>query len=276
MNYATLMVHLDLAAANEALLRITGDLAEIFGANVIGIAACHPVNVVCGYAHVSRELIDQDRRQIAKEMRAAEEGFRAALRDRVPDLQWRSTTAFSSLADYIAREARAADLLITGPDNRGSTFAPSRQAELGDLVLRLGRPMLIIPTATARLDLAHVVIGWKDRREARRAVWDAMPLLVKAGKVTVVEITAKERLTRAQRHVTDVAERLKRHGINAEPLALPRIEGNALQLDRIADEMGAGLIVAGAYGHARLREWILGGMTRDLLLRPHRATLLSH
>jgi nucleotide-binding universal stress UspA family protein len=148
---------------------------------------------------------------------------------------------------------------------------------MGDLVMQVGRPILIVPAAADKLKLERVVVFWKETREARRAAFDALPLLKKAVNVVVAEIAAEEDLAAVRTHLEEVVGWLKRHGVVAEVLALPSTGDDATGLNAIAEEQGADIIVAGAYGHGRLREWAFGGVTSDLLLRPQdRCSLVSH
>jgi nucleotide-binding universal stress UspA family protein len=269
------MVHLELGVSNAALLEIAGDLAERFHAGLIGIAACQPMQIY-GEGYVSGDLIEQDREQTEKEFKEAEAEFRSALQTRVGALEWRSAMMFSPLSAYLAGEARSADLVIAGVAS-GALLDASRRVNTGDLVIQVGRPVLIVPTAADKLKLERVVVGWKDTREARRAASDALPLLKKAAHVAVVEIAAEEDLAAGRTHLEDVVGWLKRHGVVAVSLAAPSTGDDATQLNAIAEEQGADVIVAGAYGHSRLREWVLGGVTRDLLLRAKaRCSLVSH
>ena len=275
MTYGTLMVHLELGRSNAGLLQITGDLAERFHASVIGIAACQPMQIVYGDGFISGDIYEQDRQELDKEMKAAEAEFRSALQTRAATLEWRSTVMFTLLSDYLAREARSADLIITGIAS-GDLFDSSRSVSTGDLVMRAGRPVLVVPSAASKVKLDRVVVGWKDTREARRAVSDALPLLKGASHVAVVEIAVEEELAAARTQIEDVAGWLNRHGIKAECLTSPSTGDDATALYAMAQDQGADLIVAGAYGHSRLREWALGGVTRDLLLRANWCLLLSH
>jgi nucleotide-binding universal stress UspA family protein len=275
VTYETLMVHLEIGRSNAGLLQIAGDLAERFHASVIGIAACQPMQIFYGDGFVSGDLIAQDRDAITKELMDAEAEFRSALQTRVATLEWRSMVVFVSLADYLAREARSADLVITGAAS-GGLFGSSRAVNMGDLVMQVGRPVFIVPAAVDKLRLERVVVGWKDTRETRRAVSDALPLLKNADHVVVVEIADQEELAAARMHLDDVLGWLKRHGIVAKPLALSSTGDDTNQLYTIAHEQDADVIVAGAYGHSRLREWVLGGVTHDLLLRADLCTLMSH
>ena len=275
MTYGTLMVHLELGRSNASLLQIAGDLAERFHASVIGIAACQPMQIVYGDGFISGDIYEQDRQELDKEMKAAEAEFRSALQTRAVTLEWRSTVMFTLLSDYLAREARSADLVITGIAS-GDLFDSSRSVNTGDLVMRAGRPVLVVPAAAGKVKLDRIVVGWKDTREARRAVSDALPLLKGASHVAVVEIAVEEELAAARTQIEDVAGWLNRHGIKAECLTSPSTGDDATALYAMAQDQGADVIVAGAYGHSRLREWALGGVTRDLLLRANWCSLLSH
>jgi nucleotide-binding universal stress UspA family protein len=135
---------------------------------------------------------------------------------------------------------------------------------------------LIVPDAVASLRAEHVVIGWKDTREARRAVQDALGFLREAIRVTVVETCQSGEEAAAQEHIDDVARYLTRHLIGGGPRVIIHQEGSgAAQLIRLAQDEGADLIVTGAYGHSRLGE-VFGGMTRDLLASSPVCCLMSH
>lgn len=275
MTYATLMVHLDLGRSNAGLLQIASDLAVRFHAGVIGIAACQPMQIVYGDGYVSGDFIEKDREEIERQMKEAEAEFRSALQPHVGTLEWRSTVTFETLSDYLARNARSADIVITNVAS-GRLLDTSRRLNAGDLVMQVGRPVLIVPPAADKLKLERVVVAWKDRRETRRAAFDALPFLKKAAHVVVVEIAAEEELDAARTRLEDVVTWLKHHGVVAVSLPSRSSGDDASRLNAIAHEQRADVIVAGAYGHNRVREWALGGVTRDLLLRADRCSLLSH
>jgi nucleotide-binding universal stress UspA family protein len=273
---ASLMVHLGLGHSNLALLQVAGDVAEQLDAGLIGIVACQPLQITYGDGYGIGDLIEQDQEELAKEIKEAEAEFRSALQKRIRSLEWRSSVRFASLSDYLARQARCVDLVITGVDRSGSMFDSSRHANVGDLVMQVGRPVLVVPASMDKFKLERVVIGWKDTRETRRAAFDALPLLKRAAHVTVVEIAVEDELAAARAHLEDVVGWLKRHGVPAQSLASPSTGDDATRLNAIAEEQGADLLVAGAYGHSRLREWVLGGVTRELLLHGSRCSLVSH
>jgi nucleotide-binding universal stress UspA family protein len=224
--------------------------------------------------YVSGDLMDQDRADIDAGLAAAQAEFNAALAPRAIKLEWRSALTLQPLHEYVAAEARSADLVITCATEAGSFHLPTRHADTGDLVMQAGRPVLVASPRAERLQLEQVIVGWKDTREARRAVANALPLLLRASRVTVVEISADAEP--ADKRVGEVALWLQRHGVNAAPMTARPCSDDRSGLRAVAREQGADLIVAGAYGHSRLREWVLGGVTRDLLKRPDGCVLLSH
>jgi nucleotide-binding universal stress UspA family protein len=123
----------------------------------------------------------------------------------------------------------------------------------------------------------HVLIAWKDTREARRAVSDALPFLHSATHVTIVGICETEDEGSVSKQVNDVADYLARHGISGDPRVIPdRGVSAAEQLTNLARKEGADFLVAGAYGHSRLGEWFFGGVTRNLLAASPICCLMSH
>jgi len=281
MAYKTILVHLKLGAANDTLLKITGELAQRFRSRIIGVVVSQPLpelypamQTAYGNGLTGEDISDTDRKVTDRRIHEAEQEFRTALRGY--DLEWRSTVTKNSRSEYVARQCRSADLLITSPVYDGRFVDQSQKLSIGDIVLHAGRPVLLIPPDTEHLDLDCAVVGWKDTREARRAAADSLPLLAFAKRVVVAEITARQDIADSKRHVEEVVGWLRAHDVAAEA----RIESykgvESGQLDFIARECGAGLFVAGAYGHTRFREWVIGGVTMDLLLHPKRPTLVSH
>ena len=152
-----------------------------------------------------------------------------------------------------------------------------RTLDTGAAILGAGRPFLVVPAAVKSLAADHIVVGWKDTREARRAVQDALPFLHEAKRVTVMEICEKDEMDIARNHVDDVVLYLARHRIKAERRVEIQAHGSgADQIIGLAEDEGADLLVTGAYGHSRLNEWVFGGMTRDLLSSSPICCLMSH
>lgn len=269
--YAAMMVRLKLADSNEALLSAATGLARRFEAKLIGVAASQPMQIVYGDGYVMGDLIRADQEQLHRDLEEAKRSFDKAVQG-VPTA-WRDTEVF---AGYLAEEARCADLIIIGHDRGASLLDPARRVENSDLVMQAGRPVLIVPHDVSALPLDHVLVAWKDTRETRRAVRDALPFLARAKQVTLLEIAAAADLNVATQRLADVQGWLQAHGIKAGILAAAATGDDAIRLNAIAREHKADLLVAGAYGHSRLREWVLGGVTHDLLLRAERCVLVSH
>jgi nucleotide-binding universal stress UspA family protein len=153
---------------------------------------------------------------------------------------------------------------------------PRAAADPGELVMEAGRPLIVVPTAVKWLNLRSVLVAWKDVRGARRAVFDALPIFAAAKDVTIAE-TPEDGADRAEAliHVEDVAAWLRGHGIAASAV-VPDAEASVTeQFDKIVANVGAGAVIAGAYGHSRFREWALSGVTRHLATEQHRCAFLS-
>jgi nucleotide-binding universal stress UspA family protein len=273
MTYAAAIASLAVEQPNEALLEVTGQLAAQFSARAIGVAAAMFSPPLYFMGESGQHLIDEGEAAIRKRMAELEGQFRAAMHGRAMDVEWRS--ALELPARYVAREARAADIVIVGGDGNAMSD-PFAVAGPSELVMQTGRPLLVVPSSVTWLDLRSALVAWKDCPEARRAVADALPLLGKVKEVTVAGIAEEEGAQAAVRQqAEDVVGWLSRHGIAARA-QVPECCGNAVaQLERIAADTGAGLIVAGAYGRSRFREWVLGGVTRHLVGQAARCALLS-
>jgi len=164
-----------------------------------------------------------------------------------------------------------------GPSWSGPSSNQTCAAEPGDVLLQTDRPVLLVPPGIRRLKAARVLVAWKDTRKARRAMQDALPLLRHAERVRVLAICeGQEEMDSAGSGAVDVARFLLRQSVGAEGHAHHGDGAAAAQLLRAAREWGADFIVAGSYGHARMREWAFGGVTHDLLRQRKLCCLLSH
>jgi nucleotide-binding universal stress UspA family protein len=187
----------------------------------------------------------------------------AGSNDRV---EWRQELGFAT--DTVLQQARAADLVVT---SRPSLNDAGSDADPGELLMRAARPILFVPPGIDHVSAKHIIVGWKDTREARRAVIDALPLLARAQEVTVLSVGSEDS------GATDVAAYLGYHAIVA--LAVNRTiadEEAAEEILRLAEAKAADLIVCGGYGHSRAREWVFGGATRTLLYSSARCCLMTH
>jgi nucleotide-binding universal stress UspA family protein len=261
--------------SNAGLLAIARDVAARFHSTVIGIAA----KQVSAHAAAIRgagpcEPHQHDLRKFAELAAAAEEEFRKALAS-VDSLEWRTQMTFGPTSEHIAKEARAADLVVATIDGRDRAFAPSGQAELGDLLKSVGRPVLAAPSEATGLGFDQALVSWKETRETRRAVADALPLLKTMKRVDIVEIVEASAIEDSRRRLGDVGDWLARHGVEAKCSAEVSRGSDCARLRAMAEDLRADLVVAGAFSHGRLHEWAFGD-TRDLLSRMRRCVLASH
>jgi nucleotide-binding universal stress UspA family protein len=273
MSYATLMVYVNADRVSEQLVSVAAGLADKFSAKLIGLSA---LAIMPPFAAEGVVIVDNATEFDIAQMKAilAEAGnkFRAAagLERRT---EWRSALEFPT--ETLLSEARSADLVVIGQCRLSENVYGV--VDNGAAILGMGRPTLVVPEAVASLRADYVVIGWKDSREARRAVQDALPLLQEAYRATIVEICEDHQKLSARDHVDDVFRYLTRHKIKADArVETPQRGSGADQLIKLAQEEGADLLVTGAYGHSRVNEWIFGGVTRDLLNSSPICCLMSH
>ena len=273
MAYATVMVHVDVDGASDARIRLAATLADRFMATLIGISSSIlPPYPSEGAYFVTRELIEEERRDMEVSLRRVEAAFRNHAGPERTKIEWRS--AIEVPDDYIAANARSGDLLVIAREQGSGGIC--RTINPGATVLTTGRPVLLVPPGVDMLKAERVVFGWTESREARRALSDALPFLHQAKAVSIIEVCDAGMEAAGQQHVDDVAHYLARHRITiGSVLAVPAVDA-ATELMRCANADNADLIVTGAYGHTRLGEWAFGGVTRSLLAACPVCCLMAH
>lgn len=275
--YSTLMVHFSLDADHARLFELADKLAERFNANVIGITATRPLAAGTADTAIPPDVIEADIAGKRARIDALEKAFRTALQSRRDRLEFRSQVALDLPTDFVVQQMRSADLLVTGVNVRRSWLDPAQPPNTADLVMQAGRPVLAVPEHARIPEAGTVLVGWKDTRATRRAVADALPFLKLAQRVIVLETVSRDsELADARRSTRQVCDWLETHGVVCEPRALTVEDERVAPLTAFAEHEAADLIVAGAYGHNRLREWVLGGVTRELLQQTEHCVLFSH
>lgn len=274
MTYKSILVHAEPQEACESRLKCAVAVADLFGSLLIGLGAemMQSAGVADPFGMLARDWEALLRKQLEEDLKHAEARFRAAAGDRPQE--WRVLE--TSPTDALCWSARGADLIIAGGGPRKGVDA-FRTADPAELAIRSGRPVLIAPPTLEAFRGDHVVVAWKDTREARRALLDALPFLLRAQSVTVLEICDERNQAAAEFRTADVAAHLRRHGAKAlsrVKIAEERVAGWELRVQ--AQSLDADLIVAGCYGHHRLQEWVTGGVTRDLVGEASGFLLLSH
>ena len=279
MPYATLLAHIGADPASDSRLALAVDLANQFEAKLIGVGAEFyrtPYYGGPGADYSAGYMVASEIEAVEANLKRAGEKFRSVAAAVREGSEWRAAVQFP-LAQ-VAAEARGADLVITGHANYpgASDFSVALP---GAVIVQTGRPVLMAAPERAGLNAANIIVAWKDTREARRAVSDALPFLQRAKTIELVEICAgKNAAKTAEQRLADVAGYLLRHHVKAN-VSVQLEEKDVSPADQFLDcaaAQKADLIVAGAYGHTRLQEWVFGGFTRALLAQTKRPVFFSH
>ncbi|SDA28988.1 Nucleotide-binding universal stress protein, UspA family [Methylobacterium sp. UNC378MF] len=270
MDYANILVSADLGEAAPDRIRLAADLTRRFEATLTGVAA-HTVPAPILVRDVY-DAIDQEGRNKAQ-IQAIVEQARASFERFAGDgirTDWR--WCFADATAHLIEQARAADLVVVSRRGPGDEDPGPLGVPPDPVLMEGGRPVLVVPPRTVSLKASRIVVAWKDSPETRRAVSGALPLLREADTVFVATVGSGARHDGAE----DVASHLARHGASATVHHLQTVDDDGSEILRFALLRDTDLIVAGAYGHSRLREWVFGGVTRDLLDRSPLCCLMSH
>lgn len=266
MAYKDLLVVLDAEPAARGRLAVAAELAERFGAHLVGL-----------YVTVGVETARHTGRDAGDEARRVRDLFDQIAAGRSLSAEWRAASGFP--IDVTAVHARYADLTVVGQLDPGVEWAPVLQPRPEDIALAAGRPVMVVPYVGAFAQVGRqVLVAWDASREATRAVNDATPLLAGASAVTVLTIDpVRSRDAHGDVPGADIALHLARHGVNArvERTVSSGIDIGDVLLSRASD-LGADLLVMGAYAHSRVRELVLGGATRTVLETMTLPVLMSH
>jgi nucleotide-binding universal stress UspA family protein len=276
MTYKTILVHLADERRAERVLEPAIDIARRSNAHVIGLHVAPGIPDASPFAlpyaaelmnaALAAERIAADTLKAHFERMTANQPFVA---------EWISAEApGADLAARVVEHGRTADLIVASQADPGWDLSPVLDFP-ERLVMESGRPVLVVPYAGRYPTVGRrPALAWAPRREATRAAFDAMPLLQAAATVHVLSFAEE---AAAGWGDTSIMATLARHGVKAtsrRPQASESGVGDEI-LSTIAD-LGADLLVMGAYGHSRLREFVFGGTTRHVMRHMTAPTLLSH
>jgi nucleotide-binding universal stress UspA family protein len=272
-----ILVHIDSSKACEERLNTALALAEWHSAHLTGLYVMPEVFVVADpYIGPNFALIEAMEEAAGSRAAAAEAAFQAIVDRSGFNVEWRCVKD----GDFYTfnRSAGYADLAVVGQSDRHDPDSVA-SAFVEHVVLGSGRPVLVVPHhGSYPAPGERILIAWNGSREAARAISDALPLLEHASHIAMLSINAPA----AENGQPGISSRemevfLRRHGIeiHAETLTASDPEpGNVLLAHAVHQH--SDLIVMGAYGHARWREWVLGGTTRFLLQHTTLPVLMSH
>ncbi len=278
MSYKTILVHLNDKRRVETVLGPAIHLAIRHNAHLIGLHVyasmpAPPIAMAYG-AQVLGSIVAAER----KEADLIAAAFAAATANQPFVAEWRSLKVpHVDLAGVVMDHGRAADLIVAGQTDPDWDLSPLLDFP-ERLALESGRPVLVVPYAGRFGEIGrNVVIAWKAGRESARAVFDALPILEQAEKVHILEVKEHGDKAAALAPDTTIAASLGRHGIKPSvrtSVAADISVGDDI-LSRLSD-LDADLLVMGAYGHSRMREFVFGGATRHIARHMTVPTLFSH
>ena len=251
-------------------------VAKTFAAHVAGISFLYEPVIPDGtLGGVPVDLIELQREENSKAAKSAVARFEAAAKAAAVSAETRILDAtFGGAATLFGHIARRFDLAVVAQAQR--EHGASEELMIEGVLIESGRPIIVVPYIQKRgLALDRVVACWDGGRTAARAIADAMPLLERAKAVDIAIITEERKHDEISG--ASMSEHLARHGVaaNVKRIAKGDIAVQDAILDYVADS-GADLIVMGGYGHSRLREFILGGVTRGILAAMTVPVLMSH
>jgi nucleotide-binding universal stress UspA family protein len=276
-DYKTILVHADPGKTTPARLDIAVELANTFGAHLACLYAVKTEPIPSAAAEAREILLEAQKRLQAENAKAARRSYDECLRRTGFDrAEWRASAA--DPLEAVMLHARYADLVVIGQKSPDLDSVVGQDFERSVLIAA-GRPVLVVPYAFERRPVGRrVLVAWNASREAARAVSDALPLLKRAAHVDVVAFEpAKSGAAHGEEPGADIALFLARHGVK---VMVSRVDAPDLdvgnQLLSRAFDLSSDLIVMGAWGHSRLRELILGGVTRTLLESMTVPVLMAH
>ena len=275
MSYKTILVHVDQSPGAEARIALAARLAGEHGAHLLGSAMTGISRFIFSGSNVdiARTVLDAQLKIVTDHATAALAQF-DAIAAGVSALSFERRLVDDDDAPGLAQQARYADLVVLSQSDPNAPIARIAPDLASYVMLHSACAVLITPFAGAPAALGrHPLIAWDDSVQARRAVTGALPLLQRARKVTLVTFNVEAEPLLAG---TDMALYLARHGVNVEVLREETEFDVGFALIELVATLNADLLVMGGYGHARLREVLLGGVTQTMLANMTIPVLMSH
>ena len=278
MSFKTITVHLDDGPRCAIRVALAADLAARFDSKLIGIAATGVPDVIVTMNSAvpeAGELIALSAAYLRKRAEATARAFDAQCKSL--GIRAESRIVVEEALDAMVEHGRCSDLIVVGQADRNLPRDGGALDFPQQVFLNAGPPVLVVPYAGPFASVGRdVLVAWKGTRESANALRNALPLLRSAQRVSLVEVAEAPDLAAGDGSLVSAKAWLESHGVKVRAhreLALASV-GDQL-LSRAAD-IGADLIVCGGYGHSRLREWMLGGVTRHLLDHMTVPVLFSH
>jgi nucleotide-binding universal stress UspA family protein len=272
-----IIVNLSVARNGSTVGNYAVSVAAALQAHLTGVAFIYdPVVPISGTGYIPADVIESQRADNETAAEAAIKDFTAATdRAGISAEPQMLTASLTGAGDQFARMARHFDLAIVG---QAQPEMSTMEQIIGETTLfESGRPIIMVPyIQKAPFKSGNVMICWDGSRTAARAVADAIPILGESSRIEIVSVTS-ERGKEDEIEGVDIGQHLARHGLKVDVHRISR--GNIDVADALlshAADSAADLLVMGGYGHSRLREFVLGGVTRSIFQSMTLPVLLSH
>lgn len=278
MTLKTILLHVNDERRVAGLVDAAAHLATRHEAHLIGLYVMPPIPTFGATAY-GAGLIKNELAKMREEAGRVQKAFESACQGRPFVNEWRLVEPkYDGVAEMVMEHGRAADLIVAGQRDRSWDFSPLLDVP-ERLTIESGRPVLVVPHSGRFAKFGErVTIAWNGRREAARAVFDALPLLKAARNVRIIWVNPQDEARAAgDLPAAEIASALARHGVKCEAATAYGTDikvGDTL-LSGLTDD-GSDLLVMGAYGHSRLREFVFGGATRHILDHMTVPVLMSH
>ncbi|CAN7735700.1 MULTISPECIES: universal stress protein [unclassified Variovorax] len=280
MDFKTILVHLDHTDRCSARVAFAAGLARAHGSHLIGLV---PTGLYDGVIPADAiptgvtDFIAESADHLRRRAEAISESFKVRVSGPIPvshEIRLTDGTA----VDAIVQHGRSSDLIVLGQEDRSARSDAPAHGLVPRVMLQAGRPVLVVPYAgSAEPKVKNVFVAWDGSRASAVAMRAALPLLAKARQVKLVFCRRLgEPHEPARLLVAETLQWLQRHGIKATAEEdVIEIDIAAALLSRACD-LGADLMVMGGYGHSRLREMVLGGVTQQILAHMTFPILIAH
>jgi nucleotide-binding universal stress UspA family protein len=278
MAWKDIIVHFGDTKASDVRLKTALALAKSQKARVTGLYIIPFPPIIAGMdENMDPGLMDTMIKAGRERAAVAKKSFLALTKKSGVRCLWKQVEG--SPMDVLSRHGRYADLVVVGQHDNEATFDMDRRGLPDEVILNIGRPVLVVPRTGSHAVVGRKpVVAWNGSSVAARALGDAMPFLEKAKKATVLAVKSKDLPKTAKKNGEgSIIEHLAHHGVKAKLETVQAEDPKDGQtLLTAASRRGADLLIMGAYGHWRLKELVLGGVTEHVLAHAKIPVLMSH
>ena len=280
MSYKTVLVHLNDERRAARLASFAAEFAEAHGAHLIGLYVVPLPVVLNEWPDIAiAEMIEAQRKSYREEAERTGVIFREKTQAMSRPSEWRVLESqYATVAEVLVENARMADVVIVAQADAKWHLTMTLDAP-EPAIMESGRPVLVVPNVgNPQAQPKHVTVAWNGKRESTRAAFDALPIIEKAGNASVVWVDPRTGSAAVgDLPCAELAATFARHGVKTDAKSVHAEDSSVATA--LAEEIvrsQSGMLVMGAYGHSRLREFVLGGATRTVMRAMPVPVLFSH